>query len=183
MSARRLAATLGLLGFAFAAPVLAQGLGDSAARERAKRAAQAKKDPGKSFTNEDLEAGRPPGSKPSADSSSDAQAASEQPSEPAAAPPEDRLAEERPYLDAIIAARAEVTAAESRIKELSDKLNPMSVNFIYGAGGSNDANEELRVREELRQAERDMQAARLGVDTANQNLQAFRQGRPVSRPE
>ena len=36
----------------------------------------------------------------------------------------------------------------------------MSTSYIYGAGGSNDANEELRVRDELRQAERELQAAR-----------------------
>lgn len=188
MSARRITAALSLWAFALATPALAQGLGDTAARERARRAAQAKKqakekEPERSFTNADLEAGRPAGYKPSSDSSSDTQASSEGSSDAPAAPPEDRLAEERPFLDAIIAAKTEVTSAEARVKELSDKLNPMSLSYIYGSGGSNDANEELRVRAELSQAERDLLAARQGVDVANQNLQAFRQGRPVYRPE
>ena len=50
--------------------------------------------------------------------------------------------------------------------------------YIYGAGGSNDANEELRVRAELRDAESQLQAARQALVGANQNLQGFRQGRP-----
>ena len=40
MNARRVAAALGLLGFFLAAPLAAQGLGDVAAREKAKRKAE-----------------------------------------------------------------------------------------------------------------------------------------------
>lgn len=176
MNAPRAAAAVCLLALA-AAPSAAQGLGDTAARERAKRAAEAKKkkEPPKSFTNEDLEAGRPPGTKP-------AEGAGEAPAptggeEAAPAPVEAPLERERPYLDAVSSAQQALTAAETRVKAISDKLNPMSVSYIYGAGGSNDANEELRVRAELTQAESDLQAARQALATANQNLLAARQGR------
>jgi len=74
-------------------------------------------------------------------------------------------------------------APEAQVRELSDKLNPMSVSYIYGAGGSNDANEELRVREELRQAESGLLAARQGVEAANRNLEDFRQGRTPGSSE
>ena len=103
------------------------------------------------------------------------------PSEP------DRNELERPYLDAITEAQAEVTHAQTRVQALGDKLNPMSTSYIYGAGGSNDANEELRVRDEMRQAERELEAARQKVVTANQNLAgspagAARPGARVSGP-
>lgn len=176
MNVLRAAAVIAALGLV-AAPAAAQGLGDKAARERAKRAAEAKKkkEPAKSFTNEDLEAGRPPGTKP-------AEGAAEQPAAggaeaPAPAPVEAPLERERPYLDAVSSAQQALTAAETRVRALADKLNPMSVSYIYGAGGSNDANEELRVRAELTQAESELQAARQALATANQNLQAARQGR------
>lgn len=185
MSARRIAAVTGLLGFVLVAATAAQGLGDTAARERAKRAAktQAKKEPAKSFTNEDLEEGRPPGAKPETGSTQAAaapQAAPQQEEQEAPSPAEDRLAQERIYLDAITAAQQGMTAAETRVRQLSDKLNPMSLSYIYGAGGSNDASEELRVREELREAESELQVARQTLATATRNLQEVRQGR---RPE
>jgi hypothetical protein len=165
-----------LLALAAAASA-AKGLGDLAARERAKRAADAKKkkEPAKSFTNEDLEAGRPPGTKP-AEGEGEAPAPTGG-AEAAPAPVEAPLERERPYLDAVSSAQQALTAAETRVKAISDKLNPMSVSYIYGAGGSNDANEELRVRAELTQAESELQAARQALATANQNLLAARQGR------
>jgi hypothetical protein len=57
----------------------------------------------------------------------------------------------------------------------------MSISYIYGSGGSNDANEEIRVREELRQAEGILQGARQALGDANKSLQDFRQGRPSGR--
>ncbi len=179
MSAWRIAAALGLLGFVGVAPLAAQGLGDLAARERAKRT-QTKKPEAKVFTNDDLDAGKPPGAKSETDAASAAPPPESQAAAPAELPPVDeRQQQERAYLDAIRAAQAELRGAENRIRELSAKLNPMSTTYIYGSGGSNDANEELRVREELRQAEPQLLAARQAVATANQNLQDFRQGRPV----
>ena len=187
MNAFRVAAGTALLGFLLVAPTSAQGLGDSAAKERAKRAAktQAKKEPAKSFTNEDLAAGRPPGAQTESGGSEASSASSSSEERPAqdSAPAEDRVARERSYLDAITAAQQGVTAAETKVRQLSEKLNPMSVGYIYGAGGSNDANEELRVRAELREAETQLQSARQGLVTANQNLQDARQGRRPAREE
>ncbi len=177
MSGRR-NATLALVVFAFAAGAQSQGLGDTAAKERQKRAE--KKPRGKSFTNDDLDKGRPPGSKPAGESSDASPAPAEVQSY--TPPEEDRLAQERPYIDGIRAAEAEVTAAEGRIRELAARLNPMSTTYIYGASGSNDANEELRVREELRQAESQLQAARQAVVDANRQLQDFRRGGLVESP-
>jgi hypothetical protein len=181
MSAFRVAVGTGLLGLLLVAPTSAQGLGDTANKEKAKRAAKAqeKKDPAKSFTNEDLVAGRPPGAKTESSSGGEGQSLSETKPAPAEAPApvEDKAAQERSYLDAITAAQQSVTAAETKVRALSDKLNPMSVSYIYGAGGSNDANEELRVRAELRDAETQLQGARQALVSANQNLQNARQGR------
>jgi len=66
MTSRRIALVSGLLSASLVTPLAAQGLGDTAAREREKRAAQAKakQDAAKVFTNEDLDKGRPPGAKP-----------------------------------------------------------------------------------------------------------------------
>jgi hypothetical protein len=185
-----------------AATAGAQGLGDTAARERAKRA-KVKQD-AKVFTNDDLDAGRPPGTKkPEEGSSSQPYAATSESSESSESPESseqqeaqqenqestaprslsvsERAEQERSYRDAITAAQQGVTAAEGRVRQLQDKLNPMSVSFIFGAGGSNDPNEEIRVREELRQAEANLQSARQAEAEARKNLEDFRQGRPPRR--
>jgi hypothetical protein len=173
MNAVRIA-VLGLLAVALPALGAAQGLGDVAVREKAKRAKQAKAEP-KVFTNQDLDAGRPPSTPGSGNAGAAAEAASEpSPPEPAA---DDRMAQERPLLDAITSAQTNVSSIEARIKELGDKLNPMSGSFIYGATGSNDANEELRVRDEMRQAEAQLVEARQALAAANQAVQDSRQGR------
>lgn len=159
------------------------GLGDTAAREKTKRTTKGQKpEPGRVFTNDDLEAGRPPGWKKS-DAGSEAAAPAS--ADEAGAPPaeDDRLTLERPFLDAINAADSEVSRVLGVVKELQDKLNPMSTSYIFGASGSNDANEELRVREQLRQAERDVATAREQAAAARKNLEDFRQGRPVQPPE
>ena len=159
----------------------AQGLGDTAARERAKRA-QTKKPDAKVFNNDDLAAGRPPGQKKE---DAAAQAQPQAASEPETLQParDDSRSEVNAYVDALRAAEGEVKAVEGRVQDLSARLNPMSLTYIYGAGGSNDANEELRVRAELRQAEEQLAAARQAVATANRNLQDVRSGRPVGSDE
>lgn len=181
MNTRRMLGLLGLLSFVLVSVSAAQGIGDTAAREKAKRA-QSKK-PAKAFTNDDLDAGRPPGqNKEEGAGGAEPQAASE----PETLQPmrdDSRGEAERTYVDAIRAAEAEVKSVEDRIRELSGKLNPMSLSYIYGSSGSNDANEELRVREELRQAEAQLIAARQSVVTANRNLQDARAGRPVGSEE
>jgi len=176
MTPLRVATIVGLLAVALPGSGVAQGLGDAAARERARREKleQAKKAP--VLTNEDLDKGRPPGAAPAA--AQGASSAAESGEAPRESPPlEDRLAAERPYLDALKEAQTRVSQLESRIQELSAKLNPMSGSFIYGATGSNSANEEAEVREQLRQAESELTEARQAVQTANQTLQEFRQGR------
>ncbi len=181
MNARLMLGLLGLLGFVLVSASAAQGIGDTAAREKAKRA-QSKKT-AKAFTNDDLEAGRPPGQKKE---EGEGQTAPQAASEPEILQPmrdDSRGEAERAYLDAVRAAEAEVKSVEDRIRELSGKLNPMSLSYIYGSGGSNDANEELRVRDELRQAEAQLVAARQSVVTANRNLQDARAGRPVGSDE
>lgn len=180
MTVRRIAAVLGL---AFLAPavVAAQGLGDAAARERAKRAAK-KAVETKVLTNADLEASRPPGAAPAEASSAPAPA--EGAGEAAAPPPmEDRLADQRSSLDALQAAQARVSQIESRIQALQAKLNPMSGSFIYGASGSNSANEEAEVRAQLAQAQAELDAARQAVVAAAQAVQGSKRGQPPSPTE
>jgi hypothetical protein len=177
MSAGRTATLLVLLALVLPGLAAAQGLGDLAARERAKRAKQesAKKAP--LITNEDLDKGRPAG----AASTSGEGASSTVPEgggdSPASPPIEDRFAAERAYLDAVQAARDRVAAVESRIQGLQAKLNPMSGSFIYGASGSNSANEEAEVRAQLQQAEGELSGARQALVEANQALEDVHQGR------
>jgi hypothetical protein len=183
MTVRRLASVLGLLAFLLPALAAGQGLGDAAARERAKREATKKKaGETKVLTNEDLDRGRPPGS--TSASGTTAASPEERPAEEASPPPpmEDRQAGERPYLDAIQAAQTRVSQIEQRIQELRSKLNPMSGSFIYGATGSNSAEEEAQVREQLTQAEGELNAARQAAAAASEALQDFKRGRPSPPP-
>jgi hypothetical protein len=177
VSAGRTAILLVLLALVLPGIASAQGLGDVAARERAKRAKQeaAKKTP--VITNEDLDKGRPAG----AASTSGEGASSTVPEgggdAPASPPLEDRFAAERAYLDAVQAARGRVAALESRIQELQAKLNPMNGSFIYGPTGSNSANEEAEVRSQLQQAEGELDGARQALVDANQALEDVQRGR------
>jgi len=181
VTVRRVTTVLGLLALVLPAVSTAQGLGDAATRERAKRAAAKKAAEAKVFTNQDLDASRPPGTAPT--SGQAASTREESPAEAPTSPPiEDRLAAERPYLDAIQAAQTRVSEIEQRIQDLRSKLNPMSGSFIYGASGSNSANEEAEVREQLNQAEGELNAARQTAVAANQALEDFKRGRPSAPP-
>lgn len=193
MKARRALVAAGIAGLLLAASASAQGIGDTAAREKARRQAakqQAKKpEPAKVFTNDDLAEGRPPGQK--TDEGGAASSGGLDESQPQGASPpaqpisggETPAGQERPLLDAVSAAQARVTSAQTKVQQLADKLNPMSVSYIYGAGGSNDANEELRVRAEMRDAENELQQARQDLAQANRALQDSRQGRRPSLVE
>jgi hypothetical protein len=191
MIARRVAIALAVAGAYLTGSAHAQGLGNVAAREKAKRAeSKAKKTEAKVFTNTELEEGRPPGWKDEGAGESVPSEASPESSptpgegtQPRTVTTSERAEQERSYLEAITEAQQGVNAAEGRVRQLQEKLNPMSVAYIYGAGGSNDANEELRVRQELTQAEAQLQGARQQLGTANKGLQDFRQGRPSSPPE
>ncbi len=183
MSLRRTVPVLALLVLALPGWLAAQGLGDASAAARAKRAKQAaakKTDETKVFTNDDLDKGRPPGAaKADAEGSSSARPTEGEGGSSEEAPSvEDRFADQRPLLDALTAAQSRVSTIEARIQELRSKLNPMSGSFIYGAYGSNSANEEAAVRSELQQAETDLAGARQEVAAATEALARARQGRP-----
>jgi len=188
MNALQTLMATGTAALLLAASASAQGIGDTAAREKARRQSakeQAKKpEPAKVFTNDDLAEGRPPGQKTDESAPSSSSGLDENQPQGAAAPAqpipgvESPAGQEKPLLDAVSAAQARVTTAQTKVQQLADKLNPMSVSYIYGAGGSNDANEELRVRAEMRDAENELQQARQDLAQANRALQNSRQGRP-----
>jgi hypothetical protein len=182
MIVRRVAIVLGLVAFVLPAVAAAQGLGDVAARERAKRDAAKKASEAKVLTNDDLDRGRPPGS--TSTSGASAAAREERPEEAPSPPPmEDRLAAERPYLDALQAAQTRVAQIEQRIQELRSKLNPMSSSFIYGGTSGGDlVAEEMRIREELTRAEGELNEARQAVAAANEALQDFKRGSASAPP-
>lgn len=180
-------AALGLL--LLAGTGWAQGLGDVAAQQRARREKQgteARKTPVPSFGNEDLPASDP------------AKKATGQKAEPPATPSPETPPAEGPSApsaqdvmrdrDARVAAaqeelatrQATVARLEGRVRELQGKLNPMSTTFIYGAGGSNDASEELRVREELTSVEGQLAEARSAAAAAEQAVEDARLGRDPS---
>ena len=189
MTLRRIATVLGLLAFALPAFVAAQGLGDAAAREKAKREAAKKAGEAKVFTNEDLAQGRPPGTPAegaaSSSTSSPPEGASPDRVSQESAPEADRRTEEQPYIEALAAAQSQVAQVEARIRELQAKLNPMSTTFIYGdfggLGGDKVA-EEAEVKAELAQAEGELAAARQAVVDATRAHQDLRQGRPTGPP-
>jgi hypothetical protein len=183
MSLRRTAGVLALLVLVLPGWLAAQGLGDAAAAARAKRAKQAgakKTDETRVFTNDDLAKGRPPGAQPTGSESPASATPAEGEGGSSEEPPavEDRFADERPLLDALTAAQSRVSTIEARIQELRSKLNPMSGSFIYGAFGSNSANEEAAVRSELQQLETDLTDARREVAAATEALARARRGRP-----
>jgi hypothetical protein len=190
-TAGRIVCVLALLGVG--APATAQGLGDTAARERSKRAKEKKEQPGAVYTNDDLDAVRPPGEKrEEGGSSSSASSESGRSSEGSEseggssserAPLPDRLAADRPYIDALRQAQSEVSAIEDQIRQANAKLNPMSTDYIYGPTGSNNADDELRVRQELSDLQARLNEARQAVAEANRELQSHRQGRPASSSE
>ena len=75
-------------------------------------------------------------------------------------------------------ARSAVVAAEAHVKELGDKLNPMSPSFIYAQGQTGDAaGEEIRTREALKGAEAQLASARDALVVANRDFEDVRQGR------
>jgi uncharacterized protein YukE len=164
----------------------AQGLGDAAAREkqkRAKEAASGKTAPAKVLTDADLAEGRPPGqtSSPAAAVASAPQGALSTEAPPSTVVDSDpRL---RPYLDAVTRGQARVEELEARVRTLGAKINPMSTSFIYGATGSNSANEEAQVREGLRQAERELGEARRTLNTANEALASAGRGQSPAPAE
>jgi chromosome segregation ATPase len=181
-------AFLALLSLGTVGLVAGQGLGDAAARERARRAndtAEKGKEATPAYTNFDLDAISPP----EEESESEGEEAASETSSP-------RRAQERPrpsgsvrgrddaqrsQRDAVSRAQARVDGIENRIRELNGKLNPMSRDYIYGSAQSGDAaGEELRVRAELNELEEQLADARRELAVATEALNAAQQGRQPS---
>ena len=172
----------------------AQGLGDVAARERQKREAAGSRPKARVLSNDDLpkdsaKKGAAGDAAASGDSTAArttsglSQAAREgtSPEADAADPRQAQLAQAQAEVDN---ARAAVAAAEGRVKDLADKLNPMSPSFIYGAVQTGDAvGEEMRTREGLKQAEAQLAQAREGLVAANQAQERVSRGQPARPPE
>jgi hypothetical protein len=173
---------------------LAQGLGDAAAREKQKRQAAPKSKTTRVITNDDLRKDEPDkdkkaegqGASPALESGSSAASSSsyqaERESRSGAAGEGDARQQELDQAQAQIdSARSAVVAAEARVKELGDKLNPMSPSFIYGQAQTGDAaGEEMRTREALRAADAELAGAREALVQANKNFENVRQGRKAS---
>ena len=146
--------------------VSAQGIGDAAAREKQKRQTTPKTKTTRVITNDDLEEGRrrtspsprrADGASPALESTPSATCnyQAERESRSGAASEGDSRQQAIDQAQAQVdSARSAVVAAEARVKELGDKLNPMSTSFVYGAAQTGDAaGEEMRTREALRGAE------------------------------
>ncbi len=120
-------------------PALGQGLGDAAARERAKRGKQGGQGP--TFSNDDLERGKP--------KDSGKKKEGEEEGKPAPPPTSPDLEPAPPPAAPATPDPPDIAGIEAKIKEVQDKLNPMSSNYVHGAFGSLDPNEEARLRSEL----------------------------------
>jgi hypothetical protein len=180
------------------AAVTAQGLGDAAKTERARRARQdsAGGEPATVLTNEDLKRGSASpgdGAKAAQAGSPAANVATRPAPAPGPAPTpvvvnegptplEERRAREQQFEAAIAAARVRVQQVQARLEELQAKLNPMSTAFIFGPMGSNNTNEELSTRAELQQGPARLAEAAAAVADAEQALADFRRGRTDVRP-
>jgi len=171
--------------------VLAQGLGDVAARERQKRQAASPRPNARVLNNDDLQqkdAGTTstPAPSPAADATAPDSAPSlggdrDERGNEEGAERQTRLEQAQAAVDA---ARAAVVAAEERVKALGDKLNPMSPSFIYGVTQTGDAvGEEMRTREELTQAEAQLVEMRDALVKASQAFENARLARPSDSPD
>jgi len=170
----------------------AQGLGDAAAREKQKRKANPNAGKARTITNDDLKkdedgktksdsgnSGASPTLDTSASGSSQAQREMSRSTEGGGDSQPSAVDRAQAQVDS---ARSTVVAAEARVKELSDKLNPMSPSFVYGQPNAADATgEEIRTREALKGAEADLDAARASLVKANRDLEDVRQGRTPSK--
>jgi len=187
-----LACALSLLGWPTA--LAAQGLGDHAARERARRASETKDrqaDPGAVYTDHDLKAYRPAGSEDDEDAEEGEDVEDGRDGEGDAS--EDEAREERrradrqrvrgrndpnrAQRDEASQAQSRVDRTEARIRELNGKLNPMSRDYVYGQARSVDAaNEEIQIRQELSDLEGQLQGARQDLVEASAELSSADRG-------
>jgi hypothetical protein len=155
--------------------VLAQGLGDAAARERQKREVTARREKARVLTNEDLPKSESSSASAPAPATEDAASAQRRDPDQRATGDENAKTELEKAQARVEEARAAVVAAEERVKALGDKLNPMSPSFIYGGTSQGDlVAEEMRTREELRQAEAHLAEARDALVKATQAAEDVR---------
>lgn len=193
MTLRRFLLALVVLGMP--AVLAAQGLGDFAARERARRATEAKAekvDPLPVYTDDDLKAYRPADAEDDGDDEDNA-GGSEEGQSGENESPEDRERDERRQADRqrvrgrsdpnraqrdeASRAQSEVDQIEARIRVLNGKLNPMSRDYIYGQAQSVDAaNEEIQVRQELSNLEGRLGDARQDLVEAQSELSSADSG-------
>jgi chromosome segregation ATPase len=141
-----------LAALALAAGASAQGIGDVAARERAKRKAASTSTEKRAFDNVDLEQGRPPGQPKAEDAASKPAGGAAPAAESSASPsPDDgQRARVQEAEEGLRAAEQEIVRLEARLQELQDKLNPMSITYVYGQARSGDATaEEQRIKDEI----------------------------------
>ncbi|MCG6922510.1 MAG: hypothetical protein PVJ73_02955 [Acidobacteriota bacterium] len=169
MSARGVALAVALLALGIPRLAAAQGLGETAAQERARRESQAKaKEETPVYTNNDLDAIRPPEAESDDEDGGDegASASNTSPRREESRPrPSGRVRgrddPDRNRRDEVSRAQARVDQIEARIRELNGRLNPMSRDYIYGDASNVDAaNEELRIRQELNDLEQELRQAR-----------------------
>jgi len=170
MTGREVALVAALLALGIPGLAAAQGLGETAARERERREKESKEkgeESGPAYTNHDLDAIRPPEAKSDSedDSGDDAASSSTSPRREERPRPSGRVRGRddpgRQRRDEVSRAQAEVDGIEARIRELNGKLNPMSRDYVYGEARNVDAaNEELRIRAELNELENDLRRAR-----------------------
>jgi hypothetical protein len=158
--------TLGIPGLA-----ASQGLGETAARERERREKESQgreEEAAPVYTNDDLAVFRPPGEESDDEDASgdDAGSSSEASTRRSERPrPSDRVRgrddPDRARRQEVSRAQTEVDRIEARIRALNGRLNPMSRDYVYGEASNVDAaNEEIRIREELRELEQELRQAR-----------------------
>ncbi len=163
------------------AAVAAQGLGDTAARERVRRESESKDtkaDPRPVYTNNDLKVYRPAGDEDDEDDGDDgddgdtaAEREGRAEKQRSRARVRGRTDPNRAQRDEASRAQSEVDQIEARIRQLNGKLNPMSRDYVYGQAQSVDAaNEEIQIRQELSQLEGRLRDARDDLTEANDEL-------------
>ena len=166
--------------------VAAQGLGDVAARERHKREAAGHREKPRVIGNDDLRkdgSASTPAETPGGDATAEAGSSRRRdPDQRGSQDPGPNQLEQAQA--AVDAARASVVGAEERVKALGDKLNPMSPSFIYGGTQVGDAvGEEMRTRDELREAEAQLAEVRDALVKASQAYEEARQRQRTTPPE
>jgi DNA repair exonuclease SbcCD ATPase subunit len=161
---------------ALVSPVAGQTLGEAAAREQERRAREgAKASPRPAFTQEDLEAARiaregPPKPSPSPGAKGSASPKpSPRPTARPSEPPFVPTASREPYWRGRAAsARAAITSAEARIKDLEQRLSALRNDL--SPTGVQDPNRLQTQQAEMQKVTEELTAAQRELDRARQAL-------------